>query len=109
MTSAALTPASAASARTGTPKPSSAKRRTAASRMRARVLRSSSGTERTFSRLNARSGRDKPRAADLERTTQTRYVANSAPPTTDDGRYQRQPFRFTDRITADGRDDWPAE
>jgi putative glutathione S-transferase len=36
-------------------------------------------------------------------------VANSAPPTTDDGRYERQPFRFTDRITADGRDGWPAE
>ena len=31
-------------------------------------------------------------------------MANSAPPTTDDGRYERQPFRFTDRITADGRD-----
>jgi len=36
-------------------------------------------------------------------------VANSAPQTTDDGRYERQPFRFTDRITADGRDGWPAE
>jgi putative glutathione S-transferase len=36
-------------------------------------------------------------------------VANSAPPTTDDGRYERQPFRFTARITADGRDGWPAE
>jgi putative glutathione S-transferase len=36
-------------------------------------------------------------------------VANSAPPTTDDGRYERQPFRFTDRITADGRDGWPVE
>jgi putative glutathione S-transferase len=36
-------------------------------------------------------------------------VANSAPPTTDDGRYERQPFHFTDRITADGRDGWPAE
>jgi putative glutathione S-transferase len=35
-------------------------------------------------------------------------VANSAPPTTD-GRYERQPFRFTDRITADGRDGWPVE
>jgi putative glutathione S-transferase len=35
-------------------------------------------------------------------------VANSAPGTTDDGRYERQPFRFTDRITADGRDGWPA-
>jgi len=36
-------------------------------------------------------------------------VANSAPPTTDDGRYERQPFRFTDRITADGRDGWAVE
>jgi putative glutathione S-transferase len=36
-------------------------------------------------------------------------VANSAPPTTDDGRYERQPFHFTGRITADGRDGWPAE
>jgi putative glutathione S-transferase len=36
-------------------------------------------------------------------------VANSAPPTTDDGRYQRNPFRFTDRITADGADGWPVE
>jgi putative glutathione S-transferase len=36
-------------------------------------------------------------------------VANSAPPTTDDGRYERSPFRFTDRITADGRDGWPVE
>ncbi|TFV52527.1 glutathione S-transferase C-terminal domain-containing protein [Blastococcus sp. TF02A_35] len=36
-------------------------------------------------------------------------MANSAPPTTDDGRYERQPFHFTDRITADGRDGWPAE
>jgi glutathionyl-hydroquinone reductase len=36
-------------------------------------------------------------------------MANSAPPTTDDGRYERQPFRFTDRITADGRDGWPVE
>jgi putative glutathione S-transferase len=36
-------------------------------------------------------------------------VANSAPPTTDDGRYERQPFRFTDRITADGDDGWPVE
>jgi putative glutathione S-transferase len=36
-------------------------------------------------------------------------VANSAPPTTEDGRYERSPFRFTDRITADGRDGWPAE
>ena len=36
-------------------------------------------------------------------------MANSAPPTTDDGRYERQPFRFTARITADGRDGWPAE
>ena len=36
-------------------------------------------------------------------------MANSAPQTTDDGRYERQPFRFTDRITADGRDGWPAE
>jgi len=36
-------------------------------------------------------------------------VANSAPPTTDDGRYERQPFRFTDRITADGADGWPVE
>jgi glutathionyl-hydroquinone reductase len=36
-------------------------------------------------------------------------VANSAPPTTDDGRYERQPFHFTARITADGRDGWPVE
>ncbi|HEV7212236.1 MAG TPA: glutathione S-transferase C-terminal domain-containing protein [Blastococcus sp.] len=36
-------------------------------------------------------------------------MANSAPPTTDDGRYERSPFRFTDRITADGRDGWPVE
>jgi glutathionyl-hydroquinone reductase len=36
-------------------------------------------------------------------------VANKAPETTDDGRYERQPFRFTDRITADGRDGWPVE
>jgi putative glutathione S-transferase len=36
-------------------------------------------------------------------------VANSAPPTTDDGRYERQPFHFADRITADGRDGWPVE
>jgi putative glutathione S-transferase len=36
-------------------------------------------------------------------------MANSAPPTTDEGRYERQPFRFTARITADGRDGWPAE
>ncbi|MCA0144422.1 glutathione S-transferase family protein [Blastococcus sp. LR1] len=36
-------------------------------------------------------------------------MANSAPPTTDDGRYERQPFHFTGRITADGRDGWPAE
>ena len=36
-------------------------------------------------------------------------MANSAPPTTDDGRYQRSPFRFTDRITADGADGWPVE
>jgi glutathionyl-hydroquinone reductase len=36
-------------------------------------------------------------------------MANSAPRTTDDGRYERQPFRFTDRITADGRDGWPAD
>ena len=36
-------------------------------------------------------------------------MANSAPRTTDDGRYERQPFRFTDRITADGRDGWAAE
>jgi putative glutathione S-transferase len=36
-------------------------------------------------------------------------VANSAPPTTEDGRYERSPFRFADRITADGRDGWPAE
>jgi putative glutathione S-transferase len=35
-------------------------------------------------------------------------VANSAPPTTD-GRYERQPFAFPDRITADGRDGWPVE
>jgi putative glutathione S-transferase len=36
-------------------------------------------------------------------------VANSAPPTTDDGRYRRNPFRFTNRITADGADGWPVE
>jgi glutathionyl-hydroquinone reductase len=36
-------------------------------------------------------------------------MANSAPETTDDGRYERQPFRFTARITADGRDGWPAQ
>ena len=36
-------------------------------------------------------------------------MANSAPPTTDQGRYERRPFRFTDRITADGRDGWAAE
>jgi putative glutathione S-transferase len=36
-------------------------------------------------------------------------MANSAPPTTDEGRYERQPFRFTARITADGRDGWPAQ
>jgi putative glutathione S-transferase len=36
-------------------------------------------------------------------------VANSAPATSDDGRYERQPFRFTDRITADGSDGRPAE
>src|SRR4051795_11382978 len=36
-------------------------------------------------------------------------VPNSAPPTSVDGRYERQPFRFTDRITADGRDGWPPE
>jgi putative glutathione S-transferase len=35
-------------------------------------------------------------------------MANSAPPTTEEGRYERQPFRFTDRITADGRDGRPA-
>ena len=36
-------------------------------------------------------------------------MANSAPQTTDDGRYERQPFHFDARITADGRDGWPAE
>ncbi|MCU1668121.1 MAG: glutathione transferase [Blastococcus sp.] len=36
-------------------------------------------------------------------------MANSAPATSDDGRYERQPFRFTDRITADGSDGRPAE
>jgi glutathionyl-hydroquinone reductase len=35
-------------------------------------------------------------------------MANSAPPTTEEGRYERQPFRFTGRITADARDDRPA-
>ena len=33
-------------------------------------------------------------------------MANRAPHMTDARRYQRNPFRFTDRITADGREGW---
>jgi putative glutathione S-transferase len=36
-------------------------------------------------------------------------MANRAPATTEDGRYERQPFRFTTRVTRDGRDGWPVE
>src|SRR3954469_21483497 len=85
----------------------------AASRIRARVVRSPPAAERMFNTLNRRSGAVKGLRPELLLPTPGGHcrldaVANSAPPTTDDGRYERQPFRFTDRITADGRDGWPA-